>query len=59
LDRLEKAEIVVREEESFIYDSPARAPRVYYSLDPRSFPPCTASGAKYLMTFSPTARPIR
>jgi DNA-binding transcriptional ArsR family regulator len=37
LDRLEEAGIVVREEESFAYDSPFRAPRVYYSLDPRSF----------------------
>jgi DNA-binding MarR family transcriptional regulator len=37
LDRLEKAEIVVREEERFAYDSPFRAPRVYYSFDPRFF----------------------
>jgi predicted AAA+ superfamily ATPase len=37
LDRLEEAEIVVREKEHFAYDSPFRAPRVYYSLDPRFF----------------------
>jgi len=37
LDRLEEAEIVVREEERFAYDPPFRAARVYYALDPRSF----------------------
>jgi DNA-binding MarR family transcriptional regulator len=37
LDRLETAEIVVREEERFNYDPPFRAPRVYYTLDPRAF----------------------
>jgi DNA-binding IclR family transcriptional regulator len=37
LQRLQAADIVVREEERFKYDSPFRAPRVYYSLDPRSF----------------------
>ena len=37
LDRLEKAEIVIREDERFDYDSPFRAPRAYYYLDPRSF----------------------
>jgi predicted AAA+ superfamily ATPase len=37
LDGLEEAEIVVREKERFAYDSPFRAPRVYYALDPSSF----------------------
>jgi DNA-binding transcriptional regulator GbsR (MarR family) len=37
LDRLEDVEIVTREDERFDYDSPFRAPRAYYYLDPRSF----------------------
>jgi len=36
LDRLESAELVVRKKERFEYDHPARAARVYYTLDPHN-----------------------
>jgi DNA-binding IclR family transcriptional regulator len=39
LDRLENAELVLREQEqfNFNYDLPPRAPRVYYTFNPRTF----------------------
>jgi DNA-binding MarR family transcriptional regulator len=39
LDRLENAELVLREQEQFNFNSdlPSRAPRVYYTLNPRTF----------------------
>jgi DNA-binding IclR family transcriptional regulator len=39
LDRLENAELVLRKPEqfNFNFDLPPRAPRVYYTLNPRTF----------------------
>jgi DNA-binding transcriptional regulator GbsR (MarR family) len=34
LQRLQRAEVVRREEERFDYDPPFRAPRVYYTVNP-------------------------
>jgi DNA-binding transcriptional ArsR family regulator len=34
LQKLQHAEVVIREEERFRFDSPFRAPRVYYTVNP-------------------------